>query len=310
MSIVDLAASSFGQSNKITPIQMITAYCAVINGGYLVTPQVVDKILDPKGNIVLDNEPVIKRQVISSEVSAEMRAILENVVNSAQGSNSYIKGFRIGGKSGTSQKLDEDVKGETYVASYCAFAPADDPEVIMLVMVDHPTGEDYYGSQVAAPICVEVFEELLPYLGFFPSYTDEELSELQVSVPNTEYTQPADAQKTLTDLGLKVKIVGSGNTVYKQVPFAVNVEKGSTVVLYTEKNYTETQAVVPNLQGLSRHEAKSLLESVGLNLTSEGSAIDQEDAVASSDQSYAANTMAPVGTAVSVTFVSKKISSQ
>ena len=310
MSIVDLAASSFGQSNKVTPIQMAAAYCAVINGGYLVTPQVVDKIIDPKGNVVVDNEPVIKRQVISETVSAQMRAILENVVNSAQGSNSYIKGYRIGGKSGTSQKLDEDRTGETYVASYCAFAPADDPEVLMLVMVDHPTGEDYYGSQVAAPICVEVFEEILPYMGYFPQYTDEELAQLQVNIPNVEFTQPNDARKTLTELGLKVRVVGNGNTVYKQVPSAVMAEKSSTVILYTEKDYTELPVIVPNLKGLTRAEAKEALERVGLNLTSEGSAVDQEDAVASDDQSVAANTPTPVGTAVKVTFVAKNVSSQ
>ena len=310
MSIVDLAASSFGQSNKVTPIQMASAFCAVINGGYLYTPQIVDKIVDPKGNVITDNEPVLKRQVISEDVSAQMRAILENVVTTAQGSNAYIKGFRIGGKSGTSQKLDEDAKGETYVASYCAFAPADDPEVLMLVMVDQPTGEDYYGSQVAAPICVEVFENILPYLGYFPQYTDEELSTLQVNVPNVEFTQPDDARKTLTELGLKVKVIGNGNTVYKQMPSAVTVEKSSTVILYTEKNYVEQPSIVPNLKGLTRQEAKEALESVGLNLSSEGSAIDQEDAVASDDQSYAANMPAPAGTAVSVTFVSKNISSQ
>ena len=310
MSIVDLSASAFGQSNKVTPIQMITAYCAVINGGYLVTPQVVDKVIDPKGNVIVDNEPVIKRQVISAEVSAEMRAILENVVNTAQGSNSYIKGYRIGGKSGTSQKLDEDATGNTYVASYCAFAPADDPEVVMLVMVDHPTGDQYYGSEIAAPICVEVLGEILPYLGYFPTYTEEEMKLLQVNVPNVEFSQPDDAKKTLTGLGLNVKIVGSGNTVYKQTPANVTVEQGSTVVLYTESDYTEAPVIVPNLRGLTREEAKAALEEAGLNLSSEGSAADQEDAVASYDQSYAANTAVPVGTAVSVTFVSKTIASQ
>ena len=139
MGTVELASSSFGQTNKITPIQMITAYSAVVNGGYLVTPQVVDKITDSNGNVVKDFDTEVKRQVISEETSKEMREILEGVVNGQPGSNCYIKGYRIGGKSGTSQKLDTD-NGETYVSSYCAFAPADDPEVIMLVMVDHPTG--------------------------------------------------------------------------------------------------------------------------------------------------------------------------
>ena len=152
--------------------------------------------------------------------------------------------------------------------------------------------------------------EILPYLGYFPTYTEEEMKLLQVNVPNVEFSQPDDAKKTLTGLGLNVKIVGSGNTVYKQTPANVTVEQGSTVVLYTESDYTETPVIVPNLRGLTREEAKAALEEVGLNLSSEGSAADQEDAVASYDQSYAANTAVPVGTAVSVTFVSKTIASQ
>ncbi|MDE6149974.1 MAG: peptidoglycan glycosyltransferase, partial [Ruminococcus sp.] len=136
MGTVELASSSFGQTNKITPIQMITAYSAVVNGGYLVTPQVVDKITDSNGNVVKDFDTEVKRQVISEETSKEMREILEGVVNGQPGSNCYIKGYRIGGKSGTSQKLDTD-NGETYVSSYCAFAPADDPEVIMPVSYSH-----------------------------------------------------------------------------------------------------------------------------------------------------------------------------
>ena len=168
MGQVALASESFGQTNKVTPIQMITAYSAAINGGYLVTPQVVNKIYDCNGNVVKDYQPVIKRQVISEDTSAAMREILENVVSTNTGSNSYIQGYRIGGKSGTSQKIDVDATGNTYVSSYCAFAPADDPEVIMLVMVDDPQGEKFYGSQVAAPVCTQVLSEVLPYLGFFP----------------------------------------------------------------------------------------------------------------------------------------------
>ena len=139
---------------------MITAYSAAINGGYLVTPQVVNSITDENGNIVKKMDTVVRRQVISEDTSASMREILEGVVEGQPGSNCYIKGYRIGGKSGTSQKMDEDSTGQTYVSSYCAFAPADDPEIVMLVMVDHPTGEKFYGSQVAAPICVNVLSAI------------------------------------------------------------------------------------------------------------------------------------------------------
>lgn len=309
MGSVELASSSFGQTNKITPIQMITAYSAVVNGGYLVTPHVVDKITDPNGNVVKSFDTDVKRQVISEETSAEMREILEGVVNGQTGSNCYIKGYRIGGKSGTSQKLDTD-NSTTYVASYCAFAPADDPQVIMLVMVDHPTGEQYYGSQVAAPICVDVFTDVLPYLGLFPEYTDEELEKMQVSVPNVEYASIDNATKTLNNLGLEVKVEGKGDSVVKQIPSGVSVEKGSTIVLYTDNSYETNVVTVPNLAGLTRSQAKAALEQYGLNLTVKGSAADEDGAVASSDQSYAQGTSVPVGTSVTVTFVQTTVGSQ
>lgn len=309
MGTVELASSSFGQTNKITPIQMITAYSAVVNGGYLVTPQVVDKITDSNGNVVKDFDTEIKRQVISEETSKEMREILEGVVNGQPGSNCYIKGYRIGGKSGTSQKLDTD-NGETYVSSYCAFAPADDPEVIMLVMVDHPTGGEFYGSQVAAPICVEVFNDILPYLGLFPEYTEEELEKLQVSVPNVEFATIESATKTLENLDLEVKVMGDGGSVVKQIPTGVSVERGSSVVLYTDESYKTNSVSVPNLQGLTREQAKAALESVGLNLSVEGSGADEDGAIASSDQNYAEGASVPEGTAVTVTFVESSVGSQ
>lgn len=309
MGSVELASSSFGQTNKITPIQMITAYAAVVNGGYLVTPHVVDKITDSNGNVVKSFDTDVKRQVISEETSEQMREILEGVVNGQTGSNCYIKGYRIGGKSGTSQKLDTD-NSTTYVASYCAFAPADDPEVIMLVMVDHPTGGQYYGSQVAAPICVDVFSVILPYLGLFPEYTEEELEKMQISVPNVEYATIDSATKTLESLGLNVKVQGKGDSVVKQIPSGASVEKGSTVVLYTDKSYETNIVSVPNLTGLTRSQAKSVLEQYGLNLTVKGSAADEDGAIASSDQDYAYGANVPVGTSVTVTFVPSTVGSQ
>lgn len=309
MGSVELASSSFGQTNKITPIQMITAYSAVVNGGYLVTPHVVDKITDSNGNVVKSFDTEVKRQVISEETSAQMREILEGVVNGQTGSNCYIKGYRIGGKSGTSQKLDTD-NSTTYVASYCAFAPADDPEVIMLVMVDHPTSGVYYGSQVAAPICVDVFTNILPYLGLFPEYTEEELETMQVSVPNVEYSTIESATQTLESLGLNVKIQGEGDSVVKQIPLGVSVEKDSTVVLYTDESYETNVVTVPNIAGLTRNQAQQTLEQYGLNLTVEGSAADESDAIASTDQSYVYGATVPEGTAVSVTFVQQTVGSQ
>lgn len=148
-------------------------------------------------------DTVVRRQVISEDTSASMREILEGVVEGQPGSNCYIKGYRIGGKSGTSQKMDEDSTGQTYVSSYCAFAPADDPEIVMLVMVDHPTGEKFYGSQVAAPICVNVLSDVLPYVGIFPEYDESELADLQVSVPSVQYYTVEEAKRHLKILDLR-----------------------------------------------------------------------------------------------------------
>lgn len=280
MSIIDLAACSFGQSNKVTPIEMITAYAAAINGGYLVTPYVVDRVEDSSGNIVMQNEPVIRRQVLSAETSAQMREILEGVVNTNNGSNAYIKGYKIGGKSGTSQKLDVDPTGNTYVSSYVAFAPADDPEIIMLVMIDEPTAGDYYGSRVAAPVVSETLTEVLPYLGYFPEYTEEEIAQLEKSIPDLINYSVEKSTATLTNLGLKYEVVGNGENVIRQVPSSGNqLPINSTVILYTEEAEVEW-VNVPSIKGMTLAEANQTLTNAGLNLKPLGGAVYRTGAVA------------------------------
>lgn len=309
MGLVELATSSFGQTNKITPIQMITGISAAVNGGYVVTPQVVNTIRDSNGNIVKKNEPVIKRQIISEETSATMRGILQEVVDSNPSSNCHIPGYKIGGKSGTSQKLDIHGGEELYVGSYCAFVPADDPELIMLALVDQPMGSKFYGSQVAAPICKKVLSEVLPYMGFFPVYTPEELANVSVTVPSVQYYTVEEARKTLAELGFEVKIKGEGDTVLRQTPSSVKIEHGGSVVLYTDDKEEVEMVTVPGLEGLTREQAKEVLEYNGLNLASDG--LDTEDDVyAQADQSYAAGTAVPIGTAVSVSFDTNVVTSQ
>ncbi|MBE6836664.1 MAG: PASTA domain-containing protein [Ruminococcus sp.] len=310
MGPVELASCSFGQTNKVTPIQMITAYAACINGGYLLTPQVVDKIVDSDtGNVVKDIQPVVKRQVISEETSKTMREILENVVNTETGSNSYIKGYRIGGKSGTSQKIDVDVTGNTYVSSYCAFAPADDPEIIMLVMVDDPTGEKYYGSQVAAPIVTQVLEELLPYMGYFPEYTEEELKQLSVSVPLVELQIVDTAVATLEASNLNAVVIGNGAKVVKQVPASGTIPRGCQVILYTEEDYEEEYTTVPNLYGKTLSQTEDALLDAGLNYEPTGSARYEKGSVCSS-QNYKEGDIVPKGTIITVGFSQNEASSQ
>lgn len=310
MGPVELASSSFGQTNKITPLQMITAYSACINGGYLVTPQIVDKVVDSDtGNVIKDFDTVVKRQVISEETSESMRDILLEVVNTQTGSNAYIQGYKIGGKSGTSQKIDKDSTGKTYVSSYCGFAPADDPEVIVLIMVDEPTGNKFYGSQVAAPAVRDVLENVLPYMGYFPEYTEDELKQIAVSVPSVEQNLIDTAKQTIEDLGLKANVVGSGTKVVKQVPNSGSVSRGCTVVLYTEEDYEEDFSTVPNLYGLSLSETKQRLEDAGLNILPTGSAV-YEDGAISSGQNYSYGESVSKGTIIEVKFVASQTASQ
>ena len=197
-------------------------------------------------------DTVVRRQVISEDTSATMREILEGVVEGQTGSNCYIKGYRIGGKSGTSQKMDEDITGQTYVSSYCAFAPADDPEIVMLVMVDHPTGEKFYGSQVAAPICVNVLSDVLPYVGIFPEYDESELADLQVSVPSVQYYTVEEAKKTLEDLGLEVKVKGEATYLLSGRLLLQKIEHGGSVVLLHRSKRQGRNITALNLKDLQR----------------------------------------------------------
>ncbi|MCH5348326.1 MAG: PASTA domain-containing protein [Oscillospiraceae bacterium] len=311
---VELASSSFGQTNKITPLQMVTAYAAVVNGGYLVTPYVVSKIVDPNGNVIKTTEPSIKRQVISEETSAQMRQVLESVVNTKGGSNAYIKGYDIGGKSGTSQKIDktnETGDEELYVSSYCAFAPADDPEVILLVMVDEPKARDqngslmYYGSIVAVPAVTNVLKEALPYLGYYPEYTEEELKSLGVSLPSVEGESVDIAKETLESQSLQVTVVGDGNKVVAQVPQrGSSIPRNGKVILYTEENYETQYVTVPNIIGYGLSDVNYLLTNADLNFKVGDGAANQSGAIAYS-QNYAEGSIVPAGTIIEVTFVTK-----
>lgn len=304
MSNVDLASSSFGQANKITPIQMITAYSAAINGGKLVTPYLVQEVVDADGNIVMEHETEEKRQVISEETSKTIREQLEAVVEGNGGHNAYIQGYRIGGKSGTSEKLDEYTEGQEmkYVASYGCFAPADDPEVIMLIMADQPDNSiAYYGSTVVVPYARTVMSEILPYLGFYPEYTDEEYADRNVTVPLVQEKSLDSATATLDDMGLSYEVVGEGSSIVSQCPkTGAVIEKGGKVILYTEEN-TEPEVVeVPNLVGLSAAEANTALTQLGLNIVTMGASSDNADAKVQF-QSEPAGTSVEVGTVINLT---------
>ncbi len=302
MSIVDLAASAFGQSNSLTPMEMITGIAAAVNGGYLVEPHVVDKIVSSEGNVIKSFGTNVKRQVISEESSAVVRRLLQDVVENNGGSNAYIKGYAIGGKSGTSQKLEtgDDTK---YVASYACFAPADDPEIVMLMMADEPMGESYYGSKVVAPYSRMVLEEALPYLGYYPEYTDEEYATLDVTVPLLLDSQVSAAEETLTALGLTYEIKGNGDTVVGQCPLTgYTISTGGKVILYTEPDYEPEFVTVPDVKDYIAADAKQAMLNAGLNYVAVGASTDRTDVLVQT-QSIPAGEMVEVGTVVQLDYV-------
>ncbi len=305
MGVVELASSSFGQTNKITPIQMICAYAAAVNGGYLVTPYVVDRIIDSDGNVIKTTETIVKRQVISEETSELMRQITENIVTTNGGTNAYIPGYRIGGKSGTSQKLDEYPNHSMrYVGSFCAFTPANDPEYIMLVCVDEPLGASYYGSAVAAPTVSAVFSECLEYLNVYPQYTAEELAQQDITVPYVYDFAILDAIAKLNEKGLKYEIIGdeSVGIVDYTIPLAAsNIPRDGTVIVYM-MGAEEEKVTVPNVMGLTVEQANQRLVNAGLNISLDGGAVNNAGATASY-QSVEAGEEVSRGTVVNVTFL-------
>lgn len=304
MGPVELASSAFGQTHKLTPIQMITAYAAVVNGGHLVTPHVVDKIVDSTGNVIKTNGANVKRQVISEETSEQMRMMLEQVVENNGGSNAYISGYRIGGKSGTSEKLDEYSNlNMRYVGSMCCFTPADNPEIIMLVMVDEPMNGEYYGSRVASPVISAVFRECLENVGIYAQYTAEELAAQDTTVPYIIGYNGLAAITALNERGLKYEFVGDENgTVVKTVPANSNIiPKNGTVVVYMDDSEKKT-TTVPNVIGMTVQQANAAITAAGLNISLTGGAIENDSAKAVS-QSIEAGTEAYRGAVVQVTFL-------
>lgn len=316
LSNVDLAMSSIGQNHTITPLEMITSYCAAINGGYLLKPYVVEKILDEDGNVILKNERTVRRQVVSEETSAIMREALHNV---ATDSNVTIKGYSIGGKSGTSQRLSETERGKTlvqgeqedasrqeYGASYCCFTPADDPEIILLVLADMPdfrnNGNKYYGSQIAVPAARKILADVMPYLEISPEYTDEELAELDIKVPLLEGSIE-DAKATLEGLGAGWKVIGSGTSVVKQSPVTgSSIAKGGTVYLYTDLDSIQEYVTVPDLRGTDPETANDSIVYLRLNYIATGASIHRDGAVVE-NQSPEPGEPVPIGTTIELEFI-------
>lgn len=299
---VEIATSSMGQTFKVTPIQMITAMSAIANGGKLLQPYVVQQVLDADGNVVSNTTPVVKRQVISSETAATVSGLLENAVAYGGCKNAYVAGYRVAGKTGTSEKTETG--GKEVVASFGGYAPADDPKVAVLVMIDEPQCAVRYGGTIAAPVAKKILEDTLPYLGIEPQYTDEELADLSRSTPAVEGMEVAVAEATVRNEGLTVRVMGDGGTVVKQVPEAgQSIPSEGTVVLYTDQSSYQTElTTVPDFTGYSVSGATELASEYDLNIQLSGTGLDGGGALAST-QSVEPGTQVPRGTIITVEFI-------
>ena len=234
---VELASCAFGQSNKVSYLQMLTAVCAVVNGGNLMQPYIVQRITAPDGTITQETQPTVRRRVIREETSQAMRAMMEGVVTTGTGKNAAIPGYRVGGKSGTSQKLDS-ADERARIASFVAVAPIDDPQVAVLVCLDEPHSWTTSGGSLSAPVCAEVLEKTLPYLGIAPQFTEEEQQQYFAAVPDLAGRRVAAARLELEELGLAASVNGAGERVLRQYPAAgTPARKGSTIVLDTTGEY-------------------------------------------------------------------------
>ena len=303
-STIDLAVTSFGQNFKVTPLQQINAICAVANGGSLMTPHVVSRVADPNGKTVYEADVTAKRQVISEEVCKTVSQILEEGVSGNGGAkNAYVLGYRVAAKTGTSEKVGEDK--EARIASTVAYAPADDPKVAVIIIVDEPTIGSRYGSTAAAPYVGNVMEQVLPYLGVEAVYSDAELEKMAITVPNLNYWSVALASNYLDSLGVSYEFVGDGNYVTGQVPASgAAMEKANGhVILYTGKQKPTESVTVPNLVGKTAVAANSMVINAGLNIKIEGTKnyLSGTGATVVS-QSPAAGSVVARGEVVTVTF--------
>lgn len=302
-----LAAASFGQTFNVTPIQMITAISAVANGGYLLEPYIVSEITNPDGEVVYSKEKTVVRQVLSNETSEKVCSILESVVGDkgGTGGNAYVAGYRVAGKTGTTTKTTVEVATgvKEYMVSFCGFAPADDPQVAVLLILDNPVndGEIYVsGGVMAAPSVGKILSEVLPYLEVEPQYTDEEEKLVDITVPKFKDLTVQEANAKAAETGVVVRIVGTGSVVTGQLPAAnAEVAAGTEIVLYTDGTLPEEETQVPSLTGMTVREALEKLKARGLYMNTSG-ASPANDGVTVSRQSVGAGEMVTSGTIIEV----------
>lgn len=305
---VSLGTYGFGQTFKITPIQLITAVSSVVNGGYLMKPYMVSGLADSNGNIVQSFQPTVVRQVISEETSKTMCTMIEKVVSEGTGKNAYVAGYRVGGKTGTSEKRDKSIQmgRDYYIASFLGVAPCDDPQVAVLVLLDEPGGYLHQGGQIAAPVVGRIMSEILPYLGVKAQYTEDEIADMSIEVPNVVGADVSYAKADIENRNFKVEIKGGGDKVTAQYPAAGSKIPGSsTVILYCGVEPDTSEIKVPNLMGQSYEEALRILASYHLYLDASGAhgfASNSEIKVRRQDPAF--GTTVTYGSVISVEFYS------
>ncbi len=301
MRELELATSSFGQGFNVTPLQMITAMSAIANGGYLMKPYIVKQINDENGNAVKVTEPTVVRQVISAETSRTMCDVLEGVVSVGGGKNAYVKGYRVAGKTGTSEKQPRG--NGKYVASFLGFAPADDPQLACIVILDEPVGE-YYGSMIAAPVVGRIMEDSLRYMGVERQYSEGEQEDTDINMPDVTGKSAGEAAEILVEAGLKYHVIGDTEaTVESQMPRAGTAVRRDAVCVLYAGGAAEEKALVPDVVGLSISEANAGLANSNLNFMLRGTGkLDAAGVLRAVSQEPAAGTEVPQGTVVQVEF--------
>ena len=302
-------ASSFGQTFEVTPIQLVRAIAAVVNGGYLMQPYIVSQVLDAGGNVVEQTEPTAVRQVISEETSAIMREMILSVVEEGTAGNAKIAGYAIGGKTGTAEKTGQvDEEGNAVddkIVSFVGIAPMDDPQYIVLVALDTPseeTGIYISGGVMAAPTVRGVMEDILPYLGVSRDLTEVDMSSVEVDMPDLAGCTESEAAKQLAEASLTYEVVGEGDTVTGQIPAAgAKLPGESEVILYMGEETPTEMVAVPNFTGMTISQAHQAAANAGLYVLARG-ADDDGSYVTATDQDVAAGTQVVPGTTIRVDF--------
>lgn len=305
---VELAVYSFGQTFKVTPLMQLTGISTVANGGYLITPYVVEKLIDDDGNVLMSRDTQVKRQVISEATSKEIAGILERGVSGNGGAkNAYVPGYTVAAKTGTSEVRDIlDENGNSYlrISSCVAYAPAEDPVIAVLIIVDQPQSESVYGSVVAAPYVSSFLNEALPYLGVERNYSEADLARIAVTVGDYVGKKVSEAKSKVNALGLEVEVRGEGSVVTYQMPAygeAINKDTGK-VILYCGDEVPKSSVTVPNVVGMNATNCNRTLLNSGLNILIDGTTnYDIASGAVVIAQSPAAGESVSPGTVVTVT---------